>query len=61
MKPTNLKLDRIDPQVIERIYKQVWDEKGVCGGAETWFEVIMRFLEYKGMDLKKADAPKTGE
>lgn len=51
LKPTDLKLKKFDEGIIRRIYTDLWHDRHVGGGPETWFMVIMRFLEYKKLDL----------
>jgi len=60
MKPTELKLEKHEEEVIRRIYVDVWEELNVCGGARTWFIVLMRYLHHKGYELKKT-SPERGE
>ena len=59
MKPTELKLTDDDRRVIEKIYMDLWKEKGETGGAILWAEVILRFVEIKRYILKPA--PESGE
>ena len=60
LKPTDLKLEQFDEDTLRRMYMDIWFEKAVSGGPETWFEVVMRFLEYKGYEIIKA-TPESGE
>lgn len=55
LKPSELKLKNLDVDVIEKMYKDHWDEYHTTGGVDTWFKVIMRFLEYKGYELTKKE------
>ncbi len=58
---TNKKLEPLtDLQVrmIEKIYRDVWEERGTMGGAKVWTDVIVTFLESEGYEIKKA--PKEG-
>lgn len=61
MKPTDLKLKKFDEEVIRRIYMDLWEEKHVGGGPETWFTVIMKYLEHRKLELKEKAAPQSGE
>ena len=53
MKPTEVELEKFDESVIRRIYMDVWEERHVGGGPETWFIVIMKYLEHKGYVIEK--------
>ena len=55
MKPTELKLEKFDDSMIRKIYMHRLDETWTVGGPDMWFDVIMRFLEYKGYEIKKVD------
>jgi hypothetical protein len=50
-----LKLEKFDEEVIRRIYMDVWEERHVGGGPETWMIVIMKYLESKGYEIRKKD------
>lgn len=58
MKPTDLKLEKLDESVIRRIYMQMIDEHGEIGGPDIWFNTVMYFLEHKGYEIA---APEQGE
>ena len=58
MKPTDLKLRQFDDELIRKIYMDVFIERHVCGGSETWFIVMMRYLEHRKIKLTEEEEEK---
>ena len=50
-----VELSERDVRVVERMYLEVWKEKGTVGGPRVWAEVIIRFLSYKGYSITKEE------